>query len=336
MIRRRAVAAVGVVAAAAAAVPVALAVGASGGSSIEPAQQQRIYPGLYAAPPAPGSQCNAGQGRRAATSDYPELLVLPPSTMPLTSFNIATQSLNCPPAHVALTALKLDGNAVSQAVEVEGPNAPTTREVDESGPGVHHGTPSADQPILGQAATEFGFGDSDHVDAYWTEPDGGQWHAAVKGMSETAAVALLDRLKLDSKAGTATLPDAHADGWVVEPAAADATSPSTGVMFASWTDPAGHHVTINVMQGPDRVDPFAAGGPAGAYGVEGYIGPVALATVRGHPAVVGTGSSPTLFWQESRDVQVVMTVVGGNQADAEQVAESLTLASPSDPRINTN
>lgn len=337
LVRRRTFvgAGAGLVAVAGGATAVALVPGS--GHGIAPGttgpSTQAVFTNLYAAPPAAGSQCNAGEGQKATPSDYPDLLLLPPADEQLTSVNVATQSLNCLPAHVALTALKLAGGNVTQGVVVEGPNAPTAAEVDEAGPGVGHFTPPDDQPILGQPATEFQFGNTDHIDAYWTEPDGGQWRATVSGKSPGDAVSLLNQLTLDPKDGTATLADASTDGWVVEPSAADVTSPDAGVMAADWTDAQGHRVSITVTQGPDRVEQFAGGAPAGSYFPEGYVGPVEFVTVSGHRAAYGPGGG-ILFWQNSSGVEVELTVADGSEAEIEQLADSLTLASPDDPRLN--
>src|SRR5581483_577783 len=77
--RRRGVVGAGVVAAGAIAVPVGLAATSGSGSSVAQTEQQNVYPGLYAAPPAPGTDCGAASGAVAAAAAYPELLLLPPA-----------------------------------------------------------------------------------------------------------------------------------------------------------------------------------------------------------------------------------------------------------------
>jgi hypothetical protein len=263
------------------------------------------------------------------------LLLLPPTGQPVIDAYLRDDATACASPHVALTALRLDGQTVAAGLVVQGPNAPTAAEVGEAGLGVVHGTPPGNAPVLGQPATEFRFGGTNHIDAYWTMPDGGQWQATVSGMSQDAAVALLNQLNLDSKAGTASLPAPSTAGWTIEPAAADIAASDTGALYADWLDPQGHKVELTVRQGPDRIDQLAAGGPAESYSPVGYVGPVQFTTVRGHSALIGTGDLPVLFWQEAQNVQVELAATGGtiSSAELEQVANSLTLASPDDPRL---
>jgi hypothetical protein len=330
VVRRRAYAAVGAVAVAGVATPVGL--GLRGGTSkIEPAQ--RVYPGLFAPPPAPGSQCNAGSGAGVSQAVHPDLLLLPPVGEPATAL-VRPVKWSCADPHVALTALMTHGSAVEAGLVVEGPNAPTPEEIALSGPGVGSAVSPDRLPIHGQPATEFRFANGGFTDIYWTEADGGQWHAVVRGMDEAQAVELVNRVSLDSGAGTATLPDAVAGGWTVEPSTAVDVPSDGGQMYVDWTDFRGHAVDMTVMHGPDRVDEFAAGGPAGVYRIEGYRGPVEFVSVRGHHAVLGTGGTTLLFWQEAPDVEVTLTINRGDEAEVRQVAESLVLASPDDPRIS--
>jgi hypothetical protein len=224
---------------------------------------------------------------------------------------------------------------VQAGIVVEGPDAPTPLEIDEAGPGVQHATPPGHSPILGQPATEFTFGNTEHRDVYWSEPDGGQWHATVSGLSQSAAVELLDGLTLESRTGSASLAGSQTN-WQVEPPAADAAASDEGALAAAWTDAEGHRATLNITQGPDRVDQFAVGAPSGQYVPEGYAGPIRLTSVRGHPAAFGPGATPTLFWQEAPDVEVSLVITGASEAEIKQVAGSLTLASPNDPRFSAN
>ncbi len=334
LIRGRIYAAAGVVALAAVATPVALALTSSGKASIEPAHQH-LYPGLYAPPPSPGSECNSGTAGKTPAEGYSDLLLLPPAATDASAL-VRAQSWNCLPAHVALTALKMRGQDVAAGLVVDGPNAPTPEEVNLSGPGVHFAGQLGQLAIRGRAAAEYTWPGADHTDVYWTEADGGQWFATVSGMPRAQAVDLLDRIDLDSHAGTATLPGAASDGWTVEPSADDPARTGHGVVFANWRDPQAHKVDLTVMQGPDRVSQFAAGAPAGPYAIAGYVGPMKVITVRGHRAAYGVGRSAVVFWQESPDVEVLMSVEGADETEIQQVAESLTLASPNDPRISKN
>jgi hypothetical protein len=332
LIRRRAVIGAGVVAVGAVSAPIVQAFRAGAGSRIEPTQQQHLYPGLYAAPPTSGTQCNAGGG--AAPSTHSDLLLLPPVNQALIgSAYVRDGRWFCNP-HVALTALRLSGSSVVEGLDLEGPNAPTAEEANRVGPDQTFAGVSGKLPIDGQPALEFTITPYDHTDAYWTEPDGGQWHATVRGVSQSDAVALLDRLSLDPLAGVATLPDAERGGWTVEPAAVDPSPSDTGVVFADWHDQAGHPVDLTVTQGPDRIDQLAAGGPGGMYRIEGFIGPMQFIQVRGHLALLGMGTNKTLFWQEAPDVEVQLIVSRASEAEILQVADSLSLASPNDPRLS--
>jgi hypothetical protein len=47
----------------------------------------------------------------------------------------------------------------------------------------------------------------------------------------------------------------------------------------------------------------------------------------------GSGESSVLFWQEAPDVEAELSITHGGASEIEQVANSLTLASPADTRI---
>jgi hypothetical protein len=324
ILRRRVYAALGVVVVGAVAIPVVFAL-RGGDSALEPAQ--RVYPGLFAPPPSPGSQCNEGTGAGLSSVAHPDLLLLPPVGQDATAL-VRPVRWNCADPHVALTALKTDGAAVTAGLVVEGPNAPTPEEVGRSGSGADH------LSVHGQPATGFPFATTDVTDIYWTEPDGGQWRATVRGMAPVQAADLVNAVRLDATTGTATLPHAQVDGWRVDPTSDSDLPEDGGQMYVDWTDPQGHRVDLTVMHGPDRVDAFAAGAAVGAYRVVGYRGSVELVSIRGHHAVLGTGGTTLLFWQEAPDVEVTLTINHADEAEVRQVAESLVLADPGDQRIH--
>jgi hypothetical protein len=296
-------------------------------------QHSQALSDLYAAPPAPGSQCNGGESAKtdaaggSLATTYSHLLLLPVAQDIGYGFVRSSQDA-CSPPHVALTALQLDGDTVTKGLLVEGPNAPTAVEAGRTGPDVSFGGDTGNQPVDGQPAVEFTIPQNGHTDAYWTEPDGGQWHAAVRDMSQEQAVALLNLLQVDGVSGTATLNNANQAGWTIEPAVED--EPQThGWFTASWVDPHGHKVNLDVTQTRDRLDQIAAG----AYSGRSYT------QVRGHQAIYsalgGLGRGvPDLIWQEAPDVQVDLTVVHATESEVKQIAASLTLTDPSDPRIS--
>jgi hypothetical protein len=241
-------------------------------------------------------------------------------------------TLDCPPPHVALTALKTDGDQIVEGLVIYGPNAPTPMEVGIAGPNVHFGGQAGELAVDGQPAREYTFSGSTHTDVYWSEPDGGQWRASLRGMTQQQAVDLLNQMTFDGKSGTAVPPQPTADQWTVEPAVTD-TPTSAGEMTAHWTDAEGHQVGLVVTQGPDQVDQLAAGGPAEEYAVVGYVGSMQLVTVRGHDGVIGAGESSVLFWQEAPDVEAELSITHGGASEIEQVANSLMLTAPDDSRF---
>lgn len=331
LLRRRSYAAAGAVAVGVAAVPIAVSMS---GESDDSRLDVGSSPGpvtLYAAPPAAGSECNGGHGYKASPAAHRNLLFLPPAGEPLGYAYVRDQTFNCATSHVALTAFQLHGDSIGAGLVVIGPNAPTPRQDGREGPHIDVFGDKGHEPIDGQPATEFSLDRIDHTDAYWTEPDGGQWHAIVRDMSQTEAVALLNRMTFDGTSGTATLPPADEDGWTVEEPAPDRTVDQTGWVIAQWTDRQGNVVDLTVTQTPDRTyqDAIDAGGEQ------------AIITVRGHEAVLAPsggngGNAYGLTWQEAKDVQVRLAVKGGTPEEIKQVAESLVLASPDDPRISTD
>ena len=334
VMRRRAYVSAGVAVAVAVAVaiPLAMSIG-SDEDALEPAKQQHVYPGLFAPPPAPGTQCNAGGGDEVQPTDYPDLLLLPPAGQDARAL-VRQQIWNCLTPHVALTALKTEGEVVTTGLVVAGPNAPTPEEVSRAGPGVQSAIPPDHLPIRGRSATEFVLPSQHATDVYWTEADGGQWHANAKGMDEAHAVELINTLILDSRAGTATLPGAAKDGWTIAPPDGTGAVSDGGLVYVDWRDQQGHAVDMTVMHGPDGVAEFAAGGPAGPYAIEGYRGPIEFVTVRGQRAAYGPGRIPVLFWQEAPNVEITLSIERADEAELRQVAESLQLTSPNDPRVS--
>lgn len=328
LLRRRACFGAVVVVTGAVAIPVTLALRSGGGSTIAPAQQQRIYPGLYAAPPAAGSQCNSGGGGKAAPSAYPDLLLLPPATVKLTYAFVRTETSDCPSPHVALIAVQPQGGGrtFGAGLLVEGPNAPTAAEAGRAGPDQTFGGETGSEKIDGQPATELTVTQDDHTDAYWTEPDGGQWHAVVRDLPQAAAVAALNQLVLNGRTGTATLAGPAKNDWSVEPSEADPSATEIGVVYAEWTDTQGHVVDLTVSQTPSRIY---------AHAVK-YGGPFQLLTYRGAQALITSGESPTMVWQPGPDTEVAITIKGAATQSELLEAADLSLASPGDPRISSD
>lgn len=332
LVRRRSLTAVGAVAIGAVATPTAIAaraVGPHGGGTFKVGSSPNATdPALYAAPPAIGSECNGGYSGKDSPAAHPDLLLLPPQSADVRYAFVRNQTSACAAPHVALTAIQQHGDAIGAGLVVEGPNAPTATEDGRVGPYIDFMGETGHAPIDGQPAVEFTIQQSGHTDAYWTEPDGGQWHAVVRDMNQADAVALLDRLELDGHDGTATLPDASNDGWTVEGPVADRSADQGGTVISQWTDTQGHLVDMTVSQTSDRtiVDAIAGGGSE------------SIVTVRGKPAVLSPtggngGDGYGLIWQEDKDVLVSLSVTGGNATEIEQVAESLSLASPDDARF---
>jgi hypothetical protein len=333
LVRRRSLTAVGAVALGAAAAPVTLAVrsgiGSHGGTITLGASPTATDPGLYAAPPLPGSRCNEGYAGKAAPATYPDLLLLPPSTADMHYAFVRNETSGCASPHVALTAIQRDGDSVGAGLVVQGPNAPTPVEDGRQGPSIEFSGITGHEPIDGQPGTEYTIPESGRTDGFWTEPDGGQWHAVARGMSASDAVALFNRLEVDGHAGTASVPESAIQGWTVEPPADDVDTGQTGMVISQWIDAEGHLVDMTVSQTPDRTFQHA---------VESG-GQESIVTVRGRPAVLAPtggngGNAYALTWQESKDAEVELAVTGGTASEIKQVAESLVLASADDPRIS--
>ncbi|HTW21711.1 MAG TPA: hypothetical protein VME70_16060 [Mycobacteriales bacterium] len=337
LLRRRSYVAAGVVAVGAAATPVGLALRAGGAPDqsvgVAGHHRARAASDLYASPPPVGSQCNSGysathnRAGHALASTYPQLLLLPPN-QPIDYAFVRSQRPSCPSPHVALTAVRAGADTDHQGLVVEGPNAPTAVEDGRAGPTIGFTGQTGHEPILGEPGSEFTITSNGHTDAFWTEPDGGQWYAEVRHLPQDQAVALLDHLALDPAAGTATLNGAGS-GWSTEPAAADVRPDQTGIVFSQWTDPDGHEASMTVTETPNRIDQLAAGS---------YVD-FTFVTVRGQRAILAPdggqgGGVQSLTWQEAADVQVSLTIDNASAAEIEQVADSLQLASPSDPRIS--
>ncbi|MGN6474275.1 MAG: hypothetical protein ACTHK4_11595 [Mycobacteriales bacterium] len=331
--RRRSLTAVGAVAIGAAAAPITIAVrsaGPSGSATFKVGSSPSATdPGLYATPPAPGSECNSGFGAKIAASSHPDLLLLPPGDQQIRYAFVRDLSLRCASPHVALTAVQEQGDSLGAGLLVEGPNAPTPAEDGRQGPNIDFFGDTGHQPIDGQTATEYTLPNAPRTDAYWTEPDGGQWHAVVRDMSQHDAIALLNQLAFDGHTGTATLPDAAGGGWTVTTPAEDRPADETGWFTAQWVDQQGHLVDLTATQTPDRTmqDAIAGGGPESVVTLRGTRGVLS-------PSGGNGGGDYGLVWQESKDVQVSLALTGGSAAEIEQIAESLVVTSPDDPRIS--
>jgi hypothetical protein len=324
LLRRRSLAAAGAVAVGSAAVPATIALRAAVGSGALGAASgpgsDATLSELYAPPPPPGSRCTEGTSRSAAPAAYPQLLLLPLG-QDLTSAVVRAGISQCRTPHIALTLVHTAADTVTEGVVVDGPNAPTAVE-DGFGPGSNPIGDTGSLPILGVAGIEFTA--DGHTDAYWTEPDGGQWHAQARGMSQQAAVALFDQLALDSHAGTATIAPGAAPGWTVAPAALDAHAGAQGTVMSEWVDSSGHTVDMNVTAEPNRIDQEAASAALDA----------TLVTVNGQPGVlVADARTATLIWAPADNVEADITVNDGTSAEVEQIAASLSLAAPNDPRF---
>lgn len=328
LLRRRSFTAAGAIAIGSAAAPTTIAVrthfdsNAVLGAASGPGSSATLSE-LYAAPPLPGSRCTQGSTAKAAPASYPQLLLLPPVN-DVTYALVRRGTSECRTPHVALTLLREQGDRVTQGVLVDGPNAPTAAE-DGFGRGSVPIGDQGSQPILGAAGTEFTA--DGRTDAYWTEPDGGQWHAEARGMSQDDAVALLDQLSVDSDAGTAALVSGSAHGWTVAAPAVDPPAGAVGSVLSEWVDSAGHTVDMNVSAEPTRIDQEAATARLDA----------TFVTVDGQPGMlVADLRAATLVWQVASNVEADITVNGGTAEEVEQLAASVTLAAPDDPRFSEN
>jgi len=321
LLRRRAQVAAGVAAVGAASVPVGIAVRTQVNASHISAASDASLSDLYAPPPAPGSTCTEGTSGAAAAAAYPQLLLLPPG-QDVTYAHVRRGKSDCSPPHVALTLLHTAGDQVTRGLVLEGPNAPTAIEAG-FGPGSNPVGGTGSQPVQGSAAEEFTV--DRHTDVYWTGPDGAQWHAEMTGVTQADAVVLLDGLTLDSHAGTATVPSSAAQDWTVAAPAADAPSGLEGSVESEWVDSNGHTVDLNVSAVPNRIDQQAATAQLGA----------TFVTVNGQRGeVVSDPRTATVGWQAGDNVEADVTVLGGTAAEAEQIAASVRLTAPDDPRFN--
>ncbi|HVV75325.1 MAG TPA: hypothetical protein VHC43_04750 [Mycobacteriales bacterium] len=333
LVRRRSLTAVGAVAVGAVAAPITLAVRhhtGSGRAFQVSASPTASDPGLYAAPPAAGSECNAGNAKHVQPTVDPDLLLLPPAEQPVRYAFVRSQIGNCLSPHVALAAFQMQGASVGAGLVVYGPNAPTPAEDGRVGPHIEFGGDEVHAPIDGQPATEFALPSLNHTDIYWTEPDGGQWRASVRDMSASDADALVNSLRIDGGRGTATLPSDASEDWSVEPNVPDASADDTGLVMSQWVDSQGHVVDLTVTQSPNRTVDREVG----------ISGPESFVTVRGRDALYSSsggngGGAQSLTWQEAKDVTVDLAMTGGTTDEIKQVAESLSLASPDDPRLSS-
>jgi hypothetical protein len=329
VVRRRAYAVLGVAAAVAVAVPTVHVVRASGGRAIEPTRQQRVYPGLFATPPDAGPQlCASGYSEKVAPERYPDVLYLP-SGQAVRVLAVSHESRVCPRPHQALTAVHLqdDGATFDRGLVVKGPNAPSAIQMGAVGvPGATFAGSTGHSAIHGQPGVELTVlkGETAITTAYWTEPNGGQWQAVVRDMSQSEAVQLLNRLDIDGKRGTATLPHAAGDGWTIEPAVPDRFLAGFGALGAEWTDKLGHRVSMSVAQRCES--PISE--------TVAYAGTFEMLAIRGGPAILTTGRFPSLTWQVTPNVQVLMTMTFGSPQELVDQAERLSLTTPDDPRIS--
>lgn len=279
---------------------------------------------LYAAPPPAGADCTSGNGAHADPVQLRQLLWLPQGTQVHYAF-VRVSTTSCPAPHVALTLLKQDGSVVTSGAVVYGPDAPTPEQAGMAGGTRVFTGDTGHATIGGSPATEFtidGF-----TDAFWSDDSGGQWHAQVRGMSQSAAVALLDGMHYDDAAGTATLAGATGDGWTVAPAAADEADGPRGTVLVQWTLPSGHVADATVTATPSRLDQLAATSVPNA----------TVTTVSGHRAVLSTSMQFALvYWQPDDNVAVQVAIERGTAAEALAAAESLAVAPPDDTRISPN
>jgi hypothetical protein len=328
VVRRRAYVVLGVAAAVAVAAPAVHAVRAGGDSAIEPTRQQHVYPGLFAPPPDAAPQlCASGNSDKVPPARYPDVLYLPPG-QPVRDLAVSHDTSVCPRPHYALIAVQLrdDGATFDRGLVVKGPNAPSALQMGAVGvPGVTFAGITGHSTIDGQPGIERTVpqGAAAITTAYWTEPDGGQWQAVVRDMSQAQAVDLLNRLDIDGKRGTATLPNAAREGWSVQPAVPDRYVAGFGALNAEWTDPQGHPVSMSVAQRSEPPIPATVD----------YAGTFEILTIRGGPAVLTTGRFPSLTWQVTPNVQVSMTMTFGSPHELVEQAERLSLTTPDDPRF---
>jgi hypothetical protein len=329
LLRRRTYVAVSAVAVGTAAVPAGVALWPRSRAAVTtPASghQPQTVSGLYAAPPAPGSQCNSGYTAHADATTYPQLLLMP-TDQPLKYAFVRDSRSTCLEPHVALTAYQLsDHDDVTAGVVVEGPNAPTPTEDGRAGPGVDFMGDTAHDQVDGQRAVEYSIPQSGDNDVYWTEPDGGQWHASVAGMPEADAVQLLDQLTFDGEQGAATFGGGADHGWTIASKTSDLPR-HNGWVTEQWTDAAGHQVNLDLTQEPSHVSVEAAR----------MAGRAKLVTVRGNDGVlVASSQSASLTWQEASDVEATLSVVDGTATEVTQLTDNLAMTTPDDPRISPN
>jgi hypothetical protein len=325
LLRRRSAAAAGVTAVAAVGVPVGLVVRSGGGHiGISPASgggpANQLVSDLYASPPAAGAQCNGGFTAREKAAMYPQLLLLP-ADQPLKYAFVRQNRANCADPHVALTAYRTDGASLTAGLVIEGPDAPTPTEGGMAGPDVSFSGDTGHVEVDGQDGTEFSLPGSSTT-VYWTEPDGGQWSASVRGLSAAGAVSLLNTVSYDGTLGTASLPSTA--GWTVAPIAHDVPK-DTGWVVEQWNDSSGQEIDLSLYQTPTRTYQEAAKA----------AGRATFVTVRGHQGVLSQDikGGAGLTWQEGPDVEAQLTAPAN---EIQQIAASLALTTPEDPRINTN
>ena len=323
--RHRVMAAAGVTAVVAAIVPAAIALAPSpshrGQASIVLGASPSAGLSLYATPPPAGAQCNSGHAEPASDASYPQLLMLPAGQGVSYAFT-NSQTSTCQPAHVALTLLRTSGAAVTQGVEIDGPNAPSAAQAGYAGHGVSFSGRIVTNQVNGQPASVFYIPQARSANVFWTGADGAQWQARVRGFSVAGLLTLLNRVQLDPTDGTAMLPDAAADGWTAAPPATDETAAATGIFYAQWN--VDGEVDLTVTQAPDRTDELAVA-----------LNDSSLIEVHGHPAVLTVSPQFVIVdWQVSPDVNAQLMMAHGTSTEAEQIAASVTPISTTDPRLH--
>jgi hypothetical protein len=317
--RRRIGASIAVAATVAAIVPAAIALAAGNGNR----QAVSVGGGPGSIPPAQSCTDNAsGGGYAASPTAYPQLLMLPPGQPVIYAFTNTGGAPRCSYfPHVALTLLRERGGVVTQGVEVDGPDAPSTAQYGIGGRGSTYTGTTLHPRIDGQLATAFFNSKNSATNVFWSGTEGDQWHATVRGLDPTALDRLLGRLKVDPQAESATLPGAAAAGWTIAPPAPDASGSTSGVFYALWHE-GRSRIALWVAPGPDRVDQLAAAGAT------------RFVTVHGRPAVVSGRTFAILRWQVAKNVTAFLTMTHSSQATIQQVADTIRPISPTDPRLH--
>lgn len=227
----------------------------------------------------------------------------------------------CPYIEPALSLLLVDGETIRGSMTLHGPYATPPEMLSPPDPVNLRGVRAA----ITVADTGF---QPPAYELTWAEPDGGHWKLTTDGIALAQLRTFAEAFILDSRPDSgpvAVLPgDALPNGWVVvyqAPAQPELQSAAA----ERWT------VTTNREECSVTASSGHGDVPPGAYvWTQGDL----YLRVRGHDAVARSfDNGADLRWAEAPGIHVSVYCTGQDLDTVKQIAESLELVEPGDPRI---